>query len=435
MVPCGTNKYSRGATPRCYFGSPVTAGITPVRQHALTRGRSVVCALSLVIALALPASAVGEVRDSDRLDGRSRIELGVPKAALPDVTMKAGALVTEDGRVLWSRRASDRRALASITKVMTAVIALENSEPTDIVTVPRSSTGVGESTSFLRAGERLPMGELLEALLVKSGNDAAVAIADHISGGDEGFVGLMNEKVKQLGLQRTRFQNAHGLDAEGHYSTAADLSVIVRYAMAKPEFRRIVGEKTAVIGSGSRAEKVDSTNLLLGNYAGANGVKTGFTSDAGYCVVDTARRDGIELQAVILGTSGEITRFREARELLDFGFAHYRWQKLASKGTVIGEAPVTDFLDVRVPAAISEDASVVVFDIAGPITRGVNVAAVKAPVKAGDRVGVASFTQAGRVIATVPLVAANDVARPTPFQRIGIALVRAWRAFTGGSSG
>lgn len=396
------------------------------------RGRVSACVLSLVLALSLPVATFGEVRESDRVDGRSRIDLDVPKAALPDVTMKAGALVTEDGRILWSRRASDRRAIASITKVMTAVIAMENSEPSDVVTVSRTSLGVGESTSFLRAGERLPMGELLEALLVKSGNDAAVAIADHISGDEETFVRLMNEKAVQLGLDRTQFVNTHGLDARGHYSTATDLSVLVRYAMTKPEFRRIVGEKTAVIGSGARAEKVDSTNLLLGNYAGANGVKTGFTSDAGYCVVTTANRDGIELQALVLGTANEMTRFREARELLDFGFAHYRWQQLATKGTVIGEAPVTDYLDVRVSAAVSEDSSVAVFDVAGPIARTVNVAAVAAPVSAGDRIGVATFTQAGRVIATVPLVAAYDVARPTPLLRIGIALIRAWRAFTGG---
>lgn len=381
----------------------------------------------------LPDTAAAEVLSSDRLDGRSRAELQVPADALPDVSMKAGALVSEDGRLLWARRAQDRRAMASITKVMTAIVAIENSDPDDLVRVPKASANVGESTSFLRAGERLPMSELLEALLVKSGNDAAVAIATHIAGGEARFVRMMNDKAARLGMSRTRFANPHGLDERNHYSTAADLSVLVRYAMTKPEIRRVVAERIAVIGTGERGDRVESTNLLLSDYVGANGVKTGWTSEAGFCVVGSAKRGGIELQAVVLGTSSDLRRFREAKDLLDFGFAHFRWQQLASKGSVIGEAVVTDYLDVTVPAAVSAETSVTVFDLAGPIDRTVRVAAVAAPVEAGDRVGVATFTQAGQVIATVPLVAVRDVPRPTLIQRVGIAVVRAWRRFTGGS--
>lgn len=390
---------------------------------------------ALAVAVPGPAAAFAEVRSSDRLDGKSWSELGVPRSALPDVSMKAGVLVTDDGRVLWARRSQDRRAIASITKVMTAVVAIENSEPHELVRIPRAAAEVGESTSYLKAGERLPMSELLEALLVPSGNDAAIAIATHVSGTEDAFVELMNQKAVQLGLTRTHFENAHGLDESGHYSTATDVSILVRYAMTKPEFRRVVRQKTAVIGTGGRADKVESTDMLLGNYPGANGVKTGWTSDAGFSVASSAERERIELKAIVLGTSSDLRRFKEARELLDFGFAHFRWQQLATQGSVIGEAVVTDYLDVRVPAAVSKDCSVTVFDIAGPISRSVKMVAVPAPVKAGQRVGVATFTQAGDVIATVPLVAVKDVPVPTPLQRIGIALVRAWRGLTGGERG
>lgn len=395
------------------------------RRHARWLA-AVWVACSLLLASGVPR-AVAEVRSTDRVDGRTYGELRIPRDALPDVSLSSGILVTADGRALWERRSRSQRSIASITKIMTAIVALERSSPDELVTVGRSSTRVGESVAYLRPGERLPMRELLEALLVKSGNDAAVVIAEHVAGSEESFVRLMNEKAYDLGLRNTHFTNVHGLDAPGHRSTAEDVSVMARYAMSKPLFRRIVGQRSARIGSGARAERVENTNMLLGEYRGANGVKTGWTDGAGYCVVASAARDGIELFAVVLGTRSELARFRDAKELLDFGFAHYRWQRLATRGTVVAEAPVTDYLDVRVPLAFSEETSVPVLDIAGPVVRTVHVAAVRAPVERGDRMGVARFTQRGRVIATVPLVATRDVDRPTVFQRIGISIARVFR--------
>lgn len=408
----------------------LTIGMTGVADKHSRLHRSValgtVCAL--VVGLLLPGVAYA----GDRVDGRTPQQLKIPADALPDVGMKAGALVTEDGRVLWSRRAEDRRAMASITKVMTAVIALESGDVDDPVTVPADATSVGESTSFLRAGERLALGDLLEALLVKSGNDAAVAIAKHVSRDEDRFVDLMNEKAKALGMTRTHFTNAHGLDEKDHYSTATDLAVLARYAMRKPELREVVGEKTARLGAGKRVESLASTNLLLGNYDGANGIKTGWTNDAGYCVVGSARRDGVELYAVVLGTNSEMARFKDARELLDWGFAHYRLQRLSSAGTVMGESVVSDYLDMTVPAAASRDSTVAIFGLGGSIRRTVTLAKVKAPLKVGDKVGVATFTQAGKIVETVPLVATQEVPAPNPFERAGIALVRGWRRVFGG---
>jgi D-alanyl-D-alanine carboxypeptidase (penicillin-binding protein 5/6) len=185
------------------------------------------------------------------------------------------------------------------------------------------------------------------------------------------------------------------------------------------------------VGKGSGAIKVDNTNLLIGNYAGANGIKTGYTQRAGYSLIGSATRDDIELVAVVLGAKSDVGRIRDTRTLLDFGFAHYRPQVLASAGSVIGEAPVRDYLDVTVPAATATETVVAVLDFAGPITRTVDVAAVDAPVKTGDKVGVATFTQGGEVIATVSLIATRDVKRPNPFQRVGILFARAWRGLVG----
>jgi len=318
--------------------------------------------------------------------------------------------------------------MASITKIMTAVVALESSSLTETVDVTPAALRVGESTSFLRQGDRLSMHDMLEALLVKSGNDAAQAIAIHVAGSTDAFVDKMNMKASALGLSDTHFKNAHGLDAPGHETSARDLAVLSRYAMSKPAFKSIVGMKQVTIGKGSRKETLPNTNVLINNYQGVTGIKTGYTSDAGYCVVGSAERNDVSLYAVVLGTNTESARFRDARELLDWGFAHYRPQSLATSGSVLAEAPVSDYLDVTVPAIVSADTTVPVLDFNGPITRTVTVAPVKAPVAAGETIGVATFSQAGRQIASIPLVAKYDVRKPNPLQWIWIEMVRVWRA-------
>lgn len=399
--------------------------------------RSVQLAIALVLAAGSLAArevtspAVAAAAGVDLIKGFTPTELGIAAQAMPEVTARSALLASGDGAILWSRKADQKRAMASITKIMTAVVALEEGNLDERVEVPRSSAFVGESTAYLRPGDTLTLRDLLKALLVKSGNDAAIAVAVHIAGGEDAFVAKMNAKAAELGLVDTHFANAHGLDEPGHHTTAQDLSVLARYAMANPEFRRIVGAKEVKIKVDGRTETLENTNLLIGNYRGVTGIKTGFTDDAGYCVIDSAERDGVTLYAVVLGTKGELQRFRDARELLDWGFAHYRPQQLASKGTIIGESPVADYLDLTVPAAVDEDARVPVLDVLGPITRTVTMTAVDAPVKKGDRIGVATFTQRGEIIATVPLVASEDVSEPNPLQKVGIAIVRGWRRLTG----
>jgi D-alanyl-D-alanine carboxypeptidase (penicillin-binding protein 5/6) len=389
-------------------------------------------AVCIALPLGVPAPVLATTAPSDFVDGKSASKRHLGSGALPDVTVKAGALVDGDGRVLWARYPDTRRPMASITKIMTAVVALEHSSLDEKVTIPRASGAVGESTAFLRPGESLPMRDVLEALLVKSGNDAAVAIAQHVGGTEAQFVEMMNAKARELGLSNTHFANPHGLDAPGHYTTADDLAVLARYAMTKPAFRDIVKLKTVSIGTGKTTRHLLSTDALLGTYQGAMGVKTGFTNGAGYSVVSAAERDGVTLYAIVLGTASEIQRFRDAKALLDWGFAHYRPMRVETGGAVLAEARVSDYLDVSIPVAVSKDVTVPVLDLDGPIKRSISVADVKAPVAKGQTLGVATFKQGGKVIATVPLVSTQDVKRPNPFLAAWIAVVRAWQAVTGG---
>lgn len=384
-----------------------------------------------VVAAGSPVAAASQLR-SDLIAGRSASSRGLRAGVLPDVAVKAGLLVTSDGTVLWGRNPNTKRPMASITKIMTAVVAMENGNVDATLTVPKLAMRIGESTSELHAGQQVPLRLLLEDLLVKSGNDAAEAIAVDVAGSESRFVALMNAKAKALGLKNTHFANPHGLDAAGHYTTASDLGVLARYAMTKPLFRYIVGIPDISIGTGKNAHLAPSTNVLLKTYAGANGVKTGWTNGAGYSVLASAQRNGLELYAVVLGTPSDAARFAEARTLLDWGFAHYRPQLLASAGTVVAESKVSDYLDTVVPVAVSSDATASVLDLNGPITRTVSVqTSVKAPVSRGERLGLVTFSQGGVIIASVPLVAAGEVAAPSVFERAGIAVARIWRAMFG----
>lgn len=248
----------------------------------------------------------------------------------PRVTAAAALLVDGDGAVLWQRHARRRMAPASTTKIMTAVLALELGRLDDLVVVSRrAATGRG-SRLGLRERERYRLEDLLVGMLVRSGNDAAVAVAEHIAGTVEGFVRLMNEKAAGLGAKDTHFVTPHGLDRPGHYTTAADMALMAHHAMAHPAFAEIVGSRERVVapeGGNGREKLLRNTNKLLWRYAWADGVKTGTTPRAGRCLIASATRDGHRLIAVVFRSAN---RWQDAVRLLNYGFARTRGQ--GSKG-------------------------------------------------------------------------------------------------------
>ncbi len=395
------------------------------RMHARVLRSTVACLLALAC---YPTGALGAVRPSDRIGDRA-VGSGALRASAPNVRMQAGTLVTEDGRVLWSREPADKRAMASITKIMTAIIVLDRLSLDDTLTVPPDAVGVGESGANLRRGEELTVRDALEALLVKSANDAAVALAVRVSGNENAFVALMNKRARELGLTRTRYANSYGLDEPGHYSTAQDIATLSRYAMTYPAFRDLVRRRAVVIARGSESRRLESSNLLLGRYRGANGIKTGWTSDAGYSVVASARRAGEELVAVVLGTDSESERFDDAARMLDWGFSHYRPMRIATAGSVVGTATVTDYDDRFVPVLAAQDATRTIFDLDGEVrAQALYDRQLKAPVAKGQPLGVLVFTQGGRLVTSVPLVAGASVRAPGFVERIRIALGRWWRS-------
>jgi serine-type D-Ala-D-Ala carboxypeptidase (penicillin-binding protein 5/6) len=267
--------------------------------------------LVLAVALVPPAGAgsVPLIHQAGPLPGYG-IRVSARSAILVDAT---------SGRVLWAKRAHVRRQIASTTKIMTALVAMSRLGPHSIVTVDKAVRRVPPITEGLRPGERVQAWKLLYGLLLYSGNDDALALAVGAGGTRSRFIALMNEKAHELGLTRTHFRSPSGLLDRDNYSTAWDMAALTRYALWNPRFRAIVRTKIKrVPWSKPIGEKIYvNKNHLLGAYRGADGVKTGWTTMAKHCLVASARRHGVHLIAVILGSDDS---YKDAGKLLDFGF-------------------------------------------------------------------------------------------------------------------
>ena len=327
-------------------------------------------------------------------------------SAPPAVTARA-VLVADGatGEVLHARNADRRLAMASITKLMTAIVALEHARPGELVRVRPQAAAIGEATAHLRAGERIRVRDLLAAALIASANDAAWALAAHVGRGNPGaFVRLMNAKAKSLGLRRTRFVRPDGLDVPGHYSTARDVLALARAAMRKPVLRRLARMRAATIAGGRR---VETWNDLLSSFPGLVGVKTGHTLDAGWCQVAAARREGVAVYAVILGSPSRQRRNADLAELLEWGFDRYATVRVVAPGRVYARAGVP-FSDERLPLVADRPARVAVRLGRSLLERVVAPAAVDPPVARGERLGEIRVYAGRRLLARRPLVAGRD---------------------------
>ena len=274
-----------------------------------------IMAILLVFSL-LPGGAYAET---------STVRTHAESAALIDVA---------SGRLLYSHNGDEPMRIASLTKIMTAIVAIESGALSDIVTVGPNAFGVEGSSIYLRLNEEMSLQHLLYGLMLRSGNDAAVAIAEHVGGSVEGFAMLMNEKAAAIGMVNSYFVNPHGLDADGHLSTANDMAVLTAYALNNAAFRDIV--KTPSINVPNPHEKWDyrwrNKNKMLHLYEGADGVKTGYTKTAGRCLVSSATRGGQQLVAVTLSDGDD---WADHAKLLNYGFKHYPSKLLYEGGKAL----------------------------------------------------------------------------------------------------
>lgn len=326
----------------------------------------------------------------------------------PPSSARAVLVATGAGKVLYERNAERKLPMASITKLMTAIVVLERKRPGDLMTVRETAAAVGESSVHLRVGEKLRVRDLLAAALIQSANDAAVALAAGTARDVSQFVGLMNAKARQLGLTHTHFVRPDGLDVPGHYSSARDVLKLARVAMKKPLVRRLVAMRSATIAGG---RSLFSWNDLLGRYPGLIGVKTGHTDAAGWCEVAAARRDGVTIYSVVLGSPSRAQRNVDLARLLAWGQDLFGRLQVVSSGHTYATSAIRLGED-RLPLVAAGPVSAVVRVDQPLVETVVAPALVSGPVEAGASLGEVRVSQRGRVVARAPLVAARPVEEP-----------------------
>lgn len=320
------------------------------------------------------------------------------------------------GEVLAARNPRARVPIASITKLMTVLVALEHARLTDVVRVDRAAAKVGESTIRLRAGERITVHDLVAAALIQSANDAAVALARHVGhGSTPAFVALMNAKAHELGLRDTHFVRPDGLDARGEFSSAADVVKLAEVAMHDPTIRRIVGERTATIAGNRRLVTWDD---LLGTFPGLIGVKTGHTDNAGWCQVAAVRGMGLTIYTAILGSPSRSRRNADLAALLAWGLSRYRVVPLVQAGRTYARAEIGYG---RAPVALVAERPLIRSVRLGQpfVERVVAPAVLSLPVKAGQALGEVRVYRNGELVGSRRLVAAGSARRPGLTGRVG----------------
>ncbi len=312
----------------------------------------------------------------------------------------------ETGTVLYSKDSETQREIASTTKIMTAVVTLENAEFSDIVSVHKSCVGIEGTSMYLRENEKLSVSDLLYGLLLRSGNDAAVTLAYHVGSGDVSrFVDMMNATAARIGMKNTTFMNPNGLPADGHVSTAYDMAVLTAYAMRIPEFAEIVSTKEKTVAG----RLLTNHNKLLRMYDGANGVKTGYTKAAGRCLVSSAERNGMSLIAVTLSAPDD---WDDHTALLNFGFNNFSVYKSPKAGEVIAEVAVVGGENTRtVSAVLAGEVSLIEKKAENSrVEQEIYLPRfLYAPVTRGDIIGEIRYVKDGEVIATTSLVSCDSV--------------------------
>ncbi len=355
------------------------------RRTALTQMMKIIVPMLMLISMVQPAGAI-------------------------EYTAEAAIIIdSETGKILDGKNYNARLGMASTTKIMTGILAIEMTNMTDVVTIGKNPTLTEGSSIYLTEGEQVTVETLIHGLLLKSGNDTAVALAEHISGNEKEFVKLMNKKAAELGLENTRFENPHGLYAENHYTTAYELAMLARYAMKNETFERIVNKPKYIedpIGDRD-IHYINNANKLISMYEEADGIKPGFTPETGRTLVGSATKDGWRVITVTLNCAED---WNEHKRMFDYAFGNWKLEKVAKKGESIGTVRVRGGKYNETGAVLNEDVCVPVkITNKEKSTIAMDKTVLKAPVYAGDKVAVAKVTTPGGEVFEIDVTANTTV--------------------------
>lgn len=336
---------------------------------------------------------------------------------------KSAILMEEStGNILYESNPDERLPIASVTKVMTMLLIMESVDSEkisldDMVTVSENAMSYGGSTMFLETGEQLTVNDMLKGIAVASANDGCVAMAEHLAGSESAFVDMMNEKAKELGMENTHFMNTNGLDEDDHYSSARDVAIMSRELMK----HETIFNYTSIWMDTLRGGKFQlaNTNKLIRFYDGANGLKTGSTSKALCCLSAAAKRNDMQLIAVVLGAPTSAERFASAKSLLDYGFANYAVNTQITAGDEVQKIAVEKGVDKEVGVVAGDSCSTLVKKgQEDNITKEIKIdETITAPIEAGQKIGTMTISRDGEVIADIDLNALSAV------EKKGIGLI------------
>lgn len=297
-------------------------------------------------------------------------------------------LEANSGRVLYKKNCNEVIPMASTTKIMTAIVALEYGNLDDMVVIDNIAPTIEGSSIYLKENDIITLEDLIYGLMLRSGNDAAYMIAKHIAGNEDNYINLMNEKAKIIGANNTNFTNPHGLHDENHYTTAADMALITRYAFKNNMFKNIVSTKKTDIKINDEIRIIYNKNKLLSEYSGGNGVKTGYTIDAGKCLVFSCARDGMQLIGVILD-SADI--WVDSKFILDYAFDNYEMKKVLEKDEYINTICIKNGINDQLKIISNEDIYIPVKEGESAIRQLIIFDYYEAPIFLKQKVGILDF--------------------------------------------
>lgn len=423
--------------------------LTPLVKRSAQLTVGLACAVALVAGI--PSVAGAQVLTTDNICGKAADARGIAAEDLPDIDASNAFVMGKNGTVYYARSADEQVKIASITKVMTAILAVENCKMDEKITVSNAAATVGNSTAGLLEGDELTVEQALRGLMIPSGNDAAIALAEHVGkkldpktkDAIATFVKAMNERAKKLGCTGTLFENPHGLDfdewAGDMHSTAHDVALMMQEAMKDDTIREVMASKdpwievTGADGS-DHSHSMDTHNVLLGQDGNIGG-KTGTTDDAGYCFASAYNRDGDEIYTVVLNSSTTDQRFADTATLASWYYDHKvtveianTQKKTANGNPLMARVSQTDWTDKTIDATLADPAAqATVFSLAGEVTEKVSYDDLSGTVHVGDKVGSVTLKQDGTKIAVMDLVADEEGTGPNPIEWLLVKLDRLGR--------
>lgn len=423
--------------------------LTPLVKRSAQLTVGLACAVALVAGI--PSVAGAQVLTTDNICGKAADARGIAAEDLPDIDASNAFVMGKNGTVYYARSADEQVKIASITKVMTAILAVENCKMDEKITVSNAAAAVGNSTAGLLEGDELTVEQALRGLMIPSGNDAAIALAEHVGkkldpktkDAVATFVKAMNERAKKLGCTGTLFENPHGLDfdewAGDMHSTAHDVALMMQEAMKDDTIREVMASKdpwievTGADGS-DHSHSMETHNVLL-DQDGNIGGKTGTTDDAGYCFASAYNRDGDEIYTVVLNSSTTDQRFADTATLASWYYDHKvtvdianTQKKTANGNPLMARVSQTDWTDKTIDATLADPtAQATVFSLAGEVTEKVSYDDLSGTVHVGDKVGSVTLKQDGTKIAVMDLVADEEGTGPNPIEWLLVKLDRLGR--------